>query len=666
MDPRVKPTILVAVVAVQALLLLGLSSCRRWSSRPAILFFLRGMSVTYFPLMSYVLSYLTNYISSSHDDAMLVAVVLIQFLKAKADMAAQAVAAVASPVDWDDSMGSLKIRPSLESVIYTFWVAGLVVYNIFFGKKEQPHQVKLLMLQFLPLWALGACRMVLRFVAFRRANNSFSLGRNVQLIDGYMHEQFFQSTAVVPRLIVAGERNRDVEESNQGYRLKPSALREGTRLVTLDRVWSESSIVLTPQLKDLCLSFALFKCLRRRFAGYRLVEADSSWAFRFVVDGLLGHEDDHERIFRVIANELLFAYDFYYSALPVVSLDVQSAALHYLLSLLKLASHIYVAFLLFVTFGFPSTTSDILLVLLATFLALVNACTEISEMFLSYFLRRKSPFHWMDEMGQTDLLRPSKQSRAHLLDSIFFFFPRQNRHRPMTVVVPPEVKAAIIASLRSSGGQLSSGTSAVRRRFLPDTWAWACLFGVEVTTTTDLILVWHIATSLFEIRFSGSYPSTRTGSMVVAQSLSRYSAYLVAEAPDLLPDDSAWTKRRFKEVNKGIEEASKSGDCVPESGVYTHLTDCFCALGCHEVLKKGSMLGRHLVEEAQRQITGASEDAVWELLAEFWSEVVLYLAPTANFKRHMEVLQRGGELITLLWALLLHAGITRAPTRHEL
>nr|CAB3492213.1 unnamed protein product [Digitaria exilis] len=212
------------------------------------------------------------------------------------------------------------------------------------------------------------------------------------------------------------------------------------------------------------------------------------------------------------------------------------------------------------------------------------------------------------------------------------------------IKVPPEVKAAALASFRSCGGQLSDGNATLHRWCSHDL-SWAC-HGDEVTTTTDVLLVWHIATGLFEI------------SMVIAQSLSRYCTYLVVEAPDLLPDDSTWTKRRYKAVKKHIEEAFKSSHAVPE---YGHLIDSFGTESSHEVLKKGSRLAKQLVEEA----AGAGgEDAVWEHLAKFWSEMVLYLAPSDNVKAHIQALQRGGEFITHLWALLLHAGIINRPTRH--
>lgn len=143
-------------------------------------------------------------------------------------------------------------------------------------------------------------------------------------------DELHTSAVLVPRLIVTGERNRDVEESPTGYRVKRSTLEDrgrSRRLITLDQVWTPH-VLPEPELRfrDLCLSFALFKCLRRRFAGCQLAEAGRGWAFRFVADGLVGRGDDHVRVFRVIADELSFARDFYYSALPVASLGTVAAS----------------------------------------------------------------------------------------------------------------------------------------------------------------------------------------------------------------------------------------------------------------------------------------------------------------------------------------------------
>ncbi|KAM0929866.1 hypothetical protein ACQ4PT_001323 [Festuca glaucescens] len=62
-----------------------------------------------------------------------------------------------------------------------------------------------------------------------------------------------------------------------------------------------------------------------------------------------------------------------------------------------------------------------------------------------------------------------------------------------------------------------------------------------------------------------------------------------------------------------------------------------------------------------RQLTNKIEDVAlqWKVLSHFWAEVMLYIAPCedAQARAHLEVLARGGEFITHLWALLTHAGV---------
>jgi hypothetical protein len=38
-------------------------------------------------------------------------------------------------------------------------------------------------------------------------------------------------------------------------------------------------------------------------------------------------------------------------------------------------------------------------------------------------------------------------------------------------------------------------------------------------------------------------------------------------------------------------------------------------------------------------------------------EMVLYIARSENLEAHAEAISHGGELITLIWAMLSHAGI---------
>ncbi|XBI61200.1 hypothetical protein VPH35_042032 [Triticum aestivum] len=605
MDPDSKFRTLLAVAAADVVLLTCLSSRRGRISRAKHgRFFLWAASALYLPLISYILTYLTNDIStlvhrSCIQDgdsttelqkttqeleclsrwawAVMLTVIVLQSLKSNADMAALAVAAVASPAAGADDIDSQRIRPSMDSLIYSFWVASVVIYTMLVYAHKERH-----------------------------------------LIDGYMAQLQEMEAVLVPPLIVTGEKNEDVEETLQGYRVKPSAL-ISSRLVTLDKVWTFASPF-------------LFKCLRRRFAGYRLAEAGSTRAFHFVCHGLLGEEDDHGRIFRVIAHELSFASDFYYSPLPVASL----VGIHLIL-LTAVAASLEIWALV------SSARSN------WTKISMVAHCIN------------RPRWHWKDVIGQSRLLKPSPP-KDHLFKQIFF--PRRNQH----VKVTSDVKAAVLTSLRISERQLSNGIATVQRR-CPHL-AWACHGGA--TTNTDAILVWHIATSLFECSLVAAPAPKPITNMAVANSLSCYCAYLVAEAPDLLPDNAASMRLRYRQVKECVETSMRSASSRSGMALYSHLLQSFGHDNSHEVLKRGSRLGRQLVEEVQRrkeenqeknheQSSGGEEEAVWELLAEFWSEMILYLAPSDNVKGHVEALQRGGELITLLWALLLHASITTRP-----
>lgn len=128
MDPHVQATILLAAVAVVAPVVMGLSSRGPHSSHPVLLhYFLLGVSAVYIALMPYVLSFLTSFLSSLKNEQdwdyfvfVMFSVVLIQFLRAKADIAALAVSAATSPVAGDDDdTDGLKIRPPMGSLVYS-------------------------------------------------------------------------------------------------------------------------------------------------------------------------------------------------------------------------------------------------------------------------------------------------------------------------------------------------------------------------------------------------------------------------------------------------------------------------------------------------------------------------------------------------------------------
>jgi len=112
-----------------------------------------------------------------------------------------------------------------------------------------------------------------------------------------------------------GEDGIHVENHPHGY---AGFVNNDSGLVTFDKVWN-----LGNERADLCLSFALFKLLRCRFAGYKnanVTASTSAWTPNFFWKHFLLQSREgnhHARVFGVIADELSFIPDYYFSSLPI-------------------------------------------------------------------------------------------------------------------------------------------------------------------------------------------------------------------------------------------------------------------------------------------------------------------------------------------------------------
>jgi hypothetical protein len=146
--------------------------------------------------------------------------------------------------------------------------------------------------------------------------------------------------------------------------------------------------------------------------------------------------------------------------------------------------------------------------------------------------------------------------------------------------------------------------------------------------------------------------------MVITTHLSRYCAYLVAYVPELLPDDDEWCKSLYRAVKKDSKRALSGGGLAAPAAEadYDKLVSLLQERAEHEVLRDGLKLGKELAELPE------GEEAAWKWLARFWAGMILYIAPSDNLTGHALAIARGGELITLVWALLVHAGIAARPS----
>ncbi|KAL6868140.1 hypothetical protein ACP4OV_014985 [Aristida adscensionis] len=710
------------------------ASGRRYRHAAATRFLFLGASSLYLPIVSYVASSIgKEYCSASGVDVfchgrsfvafLLIWTVLVQIIGTNTS------AVVAS----DDHGSDQRLGPSIELLARTVWTSFLVFYYSGRGLLTVPRIVLedakfygLLSRFIIVLCLLSLAKLMLKFYAFQKARQSLALGRNPRLIAGYMEKLQGDDrlVEVLPPLIVMGEEKQEIEEMPHGYTIK----QRKNGLVTIDMVWrlaaSDAVLMSRPWLKDLCLSFALFKLLRRRFARTHIAESGSSKAFIFVSDLLLssGHPD---RVFRVVVDELSFLLDSYYSSLPTsysgrllpilnttVSLSIIAWCLvmggvmshHYIVHIRRHRHQIYCSptaclfppkyqsdggrivfgnllfnalptFFLFVAVIIAEAwevmsyfcSNWLKLTLLCSYIT--NTCWQRSpcvQRCLDFILGLRIKFvrSWStDQMGQMSLLPLlDEQKPRKMWYGLIRRFLCFSDHKRQHVRVPSEVKAAIVDALRSSNGVLSKGTAALRRsRIIGGELLWAC----QGEGASDVILTWHVATAIFDARHGGaasasssSSPSSAASAAAVATHLSRYCVYLMAAAPELLPDDTAWSTKLCTAARKDIERALAGA--AHDGGGGGAMVAALLSLSDtseQEVVRRGARLGEQLVE-----LVADEEEAGWAILAGFWSEMVLYVAPSENLTAHKKAIAGGAELVTIVWALLTHAGIVARPS----
>jgi Protein of unknown function, DUF594/Domain of unknown function (DUF4220) len=482
--------------------------------------------------------------------------------------------------------------------------------------------------------------------------------------------------------------------------------------------------------------------LRRRFAKLPLDEAGSPKALNFVLQGLIdyiGNNEDiqtdgsngrgapSQRVFSIIRAELKFVSDFLNMKIPIYYyFDYKYALVDIFGVFITIGSYIYIStgtssatwLSLLVQDSYSQCFSHILRhgsVVVRLFSALdqtitaflVTGCIYIqcTGMLMS---RSWSDLRYVKEYIEDTIdcdplfklrrftfhrkVRPKKactildtKAETILLSikvnvSILARLPKWIRRKvPRDIPIVQDhgtaVKEAILKFMRSSKCQLSNGETSLRNHYM-EHLNWASR---PNGSTTEVILVWHIAATLFDHQeFSSEQniesqqePSIQQNHedsfKEVALELSNYCHHLVVYFPELLPDEPEWTEDIYKSVIKDILAIDRSSGQEP-----TRKGRCKALLqamrsrssldeeSTSSVVEKGTKLAMDLINCPQ---DGA---LVWKMLADFWVEMILFIAPSDNVEGHKKVLHRG-ELITQLWALLTHAGIlTRPkPTEHH-
>ncbi|KAF8032243.1 hypothetical protein BT93_D1234 [Corymbia citriodora subsp. variegata] len=480
----------------------------------------------------------------------------------------------------------------------------------------------------------------------------------------------------------------------QNYR-KPLEITD--RVVTIEKVWKCQGWLLTSgggdkdgKLKDICLSFSLYKLLRLKFSDYSLPKQAHEKAWK-LIEHLYAEGNGLERAFRVVELELSFLFDSFYTKYPTIfqSFGWKIKVIELLLLVIGVPVTIGLCFPWYDSNGPQdvqlATAGGLSIDFLVTILILlIFTCGELVQCFfmaisdwakvslLCKYVRTNS-WHekkWMEKLiglicrtqflepwerklHQYSLLESYDYTPSRLLYNVFtdlFMDPiRDGQKQSAPVKLSSEVKKAVFCSLMSNPEALQNGEASLIRNGVAHNLSWAR----KLETQTEVIMVWHVATVIFEHMAPVLDPSLNSNFLVTIN-LSKYLAYLVAFYPKLLPDhpyDSEYIfdgiiieARHLLKGCKTVEERIRKLNKISKTMEDTS-----------KVMIQGAQLGQQLLDVENEP------NFVWKVLAEFWAELMVYVAPSNNAIAHAQHLAKGGEFVTHLWALVSHAGIQREP-----
>ncbi|TVU24197.1 hypothetical protein EJB05_26615, partial [Eragrostis curvula] len=391
------------------------------------------------------------------------------------------------------------------------------------------------------------------------------------------------------------------------------------KLITVDKIWDVKDRLLAGtadganRLKDVCLSFSLYKLLRRRFYNLSLHEARlprQRKKMRRLVFKYILH--DAERAFRVMATELSFLQDLFYSkhgamfaaGFPTMSLVLSTllvTAIGYIAYPVRyipermdpadrnkithgvFITHVIVALIM------GKELAEIYIYVFSQWTKVLILCSyakrqgswhpligKVMRVFLSFMSRGS----WNEKIRQHNLLI---STRGVKLPKFTF---HMGSKFPTGIKMEACTKETIFKSLKKLETNLKnldlyfSDAFGEENQPLHKKLLWA----INLEADTHRILVWHIATCLCEIKLldsnkasalqpismaprpfilkpKGTAPSAEAEDFwehyTTAASLSNYCAYLVTQA--LVPDNGLVASKVFHKVRWEITHISLDG-----------------------------------------------------------------------------------------------------------
>ncbi|WVZ59006.1 hypothetical protein U9M48_009216 [Paspalum notatum var. saurae] len=645
------------------------------------------------------------------------------------------------------------------------------------------------------MWALQVIRSGYLIVAYRLAIRSSLHGRSSAYVtvgtrSSSNHGDHLPTEPEVDSTTMAGYDHPVCGDQKHKFEVEPPMYNfdhntDQSMLITLETIWKprgtldnlrghgDNDIKL---IKDMCLSFSLYRLLRCRFDNLSL-PSDRVDKIRKLMSVIMENGDGWKRTFRVIESELAFLNDYLYTTYPVLFFrgfpilgalhpvatiavtcwlgqDIhriykanagETAHIIHGVNVDLIITWVFMGVIVLkelwkmVTYALSDWTKVTVLCL-----GIAKSSVWLRKCLGKYLVwictpRFKIVHRWHRKIDQYEFLK------SYVYDpwkwNLLYYFslgmvPKADDGVKLgkAIPLPEEVKAAIVKSISSLDLEEDRLKEDDIPSLMPDAIGSPFYWAFKLPTCAHTILVWHIATSMCEIELAQHYNTSLTDSEVlralksatscfsshqpfiikvqrleralrtnysVANSISRYCAYLIASVPGLLPDSSfvpeLVLKSTIAEASRILDgcdtlqsiyrrlmrEGERKGDTADDQPTGKSVVHCFCsgndaaqgengeggnrsadhqnqsggngddmdAEQYDRITTMGAWLGRSLIE------TIGNDDARWKFLANVWADLLVHMAPSWNIDGHRKCLATGGEFITHVWAILSHCGV---------
>ncbi|KAM2632365.1 hypothetical protein EV1_023111 [Malus domestica] len=184
------------------------------------------------------------------------------------------------------------------------------------------------------------------------------------------------------------------------------------------------------------------------------------------------------------------------------------------------------------------------------------------------------------------------------------------------------------------------------------------------------ILLWHIATNLCYYSDLEFYQSPNSEASILKKNseaskvLSNYMLYLLVMCPFMLPNGIG--QIRFRDTCAEAEEF-----ITERKSIKNRETACKMLLKVSTDILPSKVKGdrsKSVLFDACRLAKALqfleskkhweNNEKKWEFISHVWVEMLAFAANQCRWSDHAQQLRRGGELLTHIWLLMAHLGLT--------